>query len=262
MNEQNGDSFLSENETPLSTDRDGLNSIETKDKKQGILDSIWHLWHKHSQKSHTDLIHPETISIEVSSTPVVLWLEKDKFLEYENNSWMDVQEHVSLKKKIREKLHALFPKKTVSERDSSEIKSEQIQSIKSQIDPSIIEEEWLSWDEKFHRLLKLDTTYHSMIRSEDIKNIELQLSMRYMLLVFVIFVIVTWSMQNRVIADFSLFLRLRDALFGLLTWLFSLTIWFGSSVWFHNKIIILIMKMFAISVCVFILFSVYLPFWR
>lgn len=54
---------------------------------------------------------------------------------------MDVQEHVSLKKKIREKLHALFPKKTVSERDSSEIKSEQIQSIKSQIDPSIIEEE-------------------------------------------------------------------------------------------------------------------------
>lgn len=40
MNEQNGDSFLSENETPLSTDRDGLNSIETKDKKQGILDSI------------------------------------------------------------------------------------------------------------------------------------------------------------------------------------------------------------------------------
>ncbi len=54
-------------------------------------------------------------------------------------------------------------------------------------------------DEKFARLLKQDTTYHSMIRSEDIKNIQLQLSMRYMLLMLAIFVVIAWVVNNRVI---------------------------------------------------------------
>lgn len=54
-------------------------------------------------------------------------------------------------------------------------------------------------DERFARLLKHDNTYHSMLRSEDIKNIQLQLSMRYMLLMLAIFVVIAWVVNNRVI---------------------------------------------------------------
>lgn len=54
-------------------------------------------------------------------------------------------------------------------------------------------------DERFARLLKQDSTYHSMIRSEDLKNIQLQLSMRYMLLMLAIFVVIAWVVNNRVI---------------------------------------------------------------
>jgi hypothetical protein len=54
-------------------------------------------------------------------------------------------------------------------------------------------------DDRFARLLRSDATYNSMIRSEDIKNIQLQLSMRYMLLMLAIFVVIAWVVNNRVI---------------------------------------------------------------
>ncbi len=101
-------------------------------------------------------------------------------------------------------------------------------------------------DERFSRLLKQDNVYHSMIRSEDIKNIQLQLSMRYMLLLLAIFVVIAWIVNNRVImfgfSDFPLLARTRDGLFALLTGLFALTVWFGSAVWFQKKIFSTILR--------------------
>jgi hypothetical protein len=54
-------------------------------------------------------------------------------------------------------------------------------------------------DERFARLLAEDSVYQSMIRSQDVKNIRLQLSMRYMLLILAIFVVIAWVVNNRVI---------------------------------------------------------------
>jgi len=101
-------------------------------------------------------------------------------------------------------------------------------------------------DERFARLLAEDSVYQSMIRSQDVKNIRLQLSMRYMLLMLAIFIVIAWVVNNRVIMfgfyDFPVLSRIRDALFGVLTGLFCLTVWFGSVAWLHQKIGILILR--------------------
>jgi hypothetical protein len=121
-------------------------------------------------------------------------------------------------------------------------------------------------DDRFERLLKHDSTYHSMIRSEDLKNIQLQLSMRYMLLMLAIFVVIAWVVNNRVImfgfSDFPLLARSRDALFALLTGLFSLTVWFGAAVWFRHRVGVIILRIIGCLLFVTVLVSIYLPFWR
>lgn len=121
-------------------------------------------------------------------------------------------------------------------------------------------------DEKFARLLKQDSTYHAMIRSEDLKNIQLQLSMRYMLLMLAIFIVIAWIVSNRVImfgfSDFPLLARSRDALFALLTGLFSLTVWFGAAVWFRYRIVVILLRTLGCLLFLTVLVSIYLPFWR
>jgi len=105
-----------------------------------------------------------------------------------------------------------------------------------------------------------------MIRSEDIKNIQLQLSMRYMLLMLAIFVVIAWVVNNRVImfgfSDFPLLARSRDALFVILTGLFSLTVWFGATVWFRHRVGVILLRIIGGVLFLIVLVSVYLPFWR
>jgi len=121
-------------------------------------------------------------------------------------------------------------------------------------------------DNRFAQLLKEDTTYHSMLRSEDIRHIQFQLSMRYMLLMLAIFVVIAWVVNNRVImfsfSDIPLLSRARDALFALLTGLFALTVWFGAAVWFGDRLSIVLLRIFAVGLFIVVLVSIYLPFWR
>lgn len=154
----------------------------------------------------------------------------------------------------REHAHASA---TVSSTEPVPTKEENTLSVTDT--PSVI-------DERFSRLLKQDNVYHSMIRSEDIKNIQLQLSMRYMLLLLAIFVVIAWIVNNRVImfgfSDFPLLARTRDGLFALLTGLFALTIWFGSAVWFQKKILSIVLRVTGGILFIAVLVSIYLPFWR
>ncbi len=121
-------------------------------------------------------------------------------------------------------------------------------------------------DERFARLLAEDSVYQSMIRSQDVKNIRLQISMRYMLLMLAIFIVIAWVVNNRVIMfwfyDFPVLSRIRDALFGVLTGLFCLTVWFGSVAWFSHRIGVLILRGCALVLFVAVMVSIYVPFWR
>ncbi len=105
-----------------------------------------------------------------------------------------------------------------------------------------------------------------MLRSEDIRHIQFQLSMRYMLLMLAIFVVIAWVVNNRVImfsfSDIPLLSRARDALFALLTGLFALTVWFGAAVWFGDRLSIVLLRIFAVGLFMVVLVSIYLPFWR
>lgn len=105
-----------------------------------------------------------------------------------------------------------------------------------------------------------------MLRSEDIRHIQFQLSMRYMLVMLAIFVVIAWVVNNRIImfsfSDVPLLSRVRDALFALLTGLFALTVWFGSAVWFGDRLSIVLLRILSVGLFVVVLVSIYLPFWR
>ncbi len=150
--------------------------------------------------------------------------------------------HVSIMEKITHIFHKEEPTKKVEEVKVAE-------SINTKVSEDIAPKEpekSFAVDEKFDRLLKQDSAYHSMVRSEDIQNTQLQLSMRYMLLMLAIFVVIAWVVNNRVImfgfSDFPLLARTRDALFAILTGLFSLTVWFGAAVWFRHRIGVIILR--------------------
>lgn len=250
----------------------------------GMLDTIVHLFHKKASEavpkqedivlkaSSADVIPVETKPL---SAPTTILLDPHtvpaKIITEEHADVLSGNKTMS----ISDRIAGLFHKKVSEENSwivswqvSEIIKPQWVSQISGQIleQPPIQDLETPSTDERFARLLAEDTVYHSMIRSQDVKNIRLQLSMRYMLLMLAIFVVIAWVVNNRVIMfwfyDFPILSRIRDALFGVLTGLFCLTIWFGSDAWLNHKISILILRGLALALFSVVLISIYLPFWR
>lgn len=284
MNAQNNDSSSKEI-LPLSQNIWEVSSVKAWG-HPGILDSITHLFHK---KSPVVLLHQENISQKEVSSNVI----PDPLIVSETVQSTDIQEPLkninkppwegtdsALSEKktlsISDQIAGLFHKKhpeeasqTTSWKISEIIESQPIKQTAEQVitPPSAKDEEIPpTTDERFSRLLAEDSIYQSMIRNQDIKNIRLQLSMRYMLLMLAIFVVMAWVVNNRVIMfwfyDFPLLSRIRDALFGVLTGLFCLTVWFGSVAWLNNKIGIFMLRGLALASFVVVIVSIYVPFWR
>ena len=230
MNEQNSDSSSPEVPVPLP---EVLNTPSpTMPEHKGILDSIGSLWHKKIPENTSKITEiPVVVKlVESIAVPAVAPVVPNDFST---------------------------PETTISESIQPSVSSDALPEAPETL---------LLTDERFASLLKQDDTYHSMIRSEDIKNIQLQLSMRYMLLMLAIFVVIAWVVNNRVImfgfSDFPLLARTRDALFAILTGLFSLTVWFGSTVWFRYHMGVMVLRILAGALFALVLVSIYLPFWR
>lgn len=119
-------------------------------------------------------------------------------------------------------------------------------------------------DPKLAQYLQADTVYQDMIRVENIEQIRLQLAIRYTLLMFAIFLVFAWIVSNRVIMfGFSEFLwlaRIRDGLFAVMAGLFSLTIWFGSTVWTRQVLFLAFFRTVAIVFFGAVIVALYLPF--
>jgi hypothetical protein len=119
--------------------------------------------------------------------------------------------------------------------------------------------------EKLRRYMEQDTIYQSMLRTVDAEKIRLKLALRYTLMMFAIFLVIAWIVSNRVImfgfSEFQILARIRDALFGILAGLFSLTIWFGSDAWFRRPLTIAIFRFIAVCLFCFVLSALYLPLW-
>jgi len=260
MNEQKSDAIPQESVVPLPFEIE--NPLPIKRKHTSILDTITELWHKKT---------PE-ISLQLPASPL-----ETKPIEniVSPMSISDIPEAPHVIVPITEKTHSHIATKIAhifhkqSPQTTPDISPDQWVSETIEI-PAIPEtpkepETPFVIDEKFARLLKQDSTYQSMIRSEDLANIQLQLSMRYMLLMLAIFVVIAWVVNNRVImlwfSDFPFLARMRDALFVILTGLFSLTVWFGSVAWFRHKIGILILRIVSGILFFAVLISIYLPFW-
>lgn len=118
-------------------------------------------------------------------------------------------------------------------------------------------------DATFQQYLLEDTIYQSMIRLEWVSKIRTRLAIRYTLLLLAFFLAFAWIVSNRVIMfgldDFPLLSRVRDGLFGVMSWLFCLTLWFGSEVWSEQKILISFLKTLSVILFISILWALYLP---
>lgn len=109
-------------------------------------------------------------------------------------------------------------------------------------------------DPRLESFIKDDPIYQEMLQTVDAHKVRLSLALRYALLMFGIFLVFAWIVNNRVImfgfSEFVWLARIRDGLFGVMAGLFSATLWYGSPVWFHNMFFIMMIRIFA---CVFFL---------
>jgi hypothetical protein len=119
--------------------------------------------------------------------------------------------------------------------------------------------------EKLRRYMEEDVIYQSMLRVVDEEKIRFRLAIRYTIMMFAVFLVAAWVVNNRVImfgfSEFQILARIRDALFGMIAGLFSLTIWFGSDVWFRSLYMIIIFRMIAVCFFAAILSALYFPLW-
>jgi hypothetical protein len=119
--------------------------------------------------------------------------------------------------------------------------------------------------EKLRRYMEQDTIYKSMLKTVDVEKIRLRLAMRYSIVMFAIFLVAAWVVNNRVImfgfSEFQILARIRDALFGVIAGLFSLTIWFGSDAWFRSIYMIVILRLIATAFFFAVLSALYFPLW-
>ena len=91
----------------------------------------------------------------------------------------------------------------------------------------------------------------------------MRLSLRYILLMFGLFIVFAWIVNNRVImvgfSDFVWLARIRDALFALMAGLFALTLWLGSSAWFLRPFLIALFRGGAVIFFLLVLSALYFP---
>lgn len=120
-----------------------------------------------------------------------------------------------------------------------------------------------SSDSKLAQYLQVDRIYQEMLRLEDQEKIRLQLAIRYTLVMFAIFLVFAWIVNNRVImfgfSEFMWLARIRDLLFAVMAGLFSLTMWFGSVVWLRRRIFVALLRTLAIVFFVAVILALYLP---
>ena len=118
-------------------------------------------------------------------------------------------------------------------------------------------------DARLESFIKDDPIYQQMLRTVDAQRLRLSLAVRYALLMFGIFLVFAWIVNNRVImfgfSEFVWLARIRDGLFGLMAGLFSATLWYGSPVWFHNILFVMILRLFALVFFVGVLSALYFP---
>lgn len=120
-------------------------------------------------------------------------------------------------------------------------------------------------DARLKHYLEEDTIYRSMLKVIDADRIRLHLAIRYMILMFAIFLVIVWVVNNRIImfgfSEFQWLARIRDWLFGVIAGLFSLTLWFGSEVWFHKWPIVWFFRILSLLFFVAVISALYFPLW-
>lgn len=118
-------------------------------------------------------------------------------------------------------------------------------------------------DPQLDLYLQQDPIYQNMLRTLDLQRIRMKLSLRYILLMFALFVVFAWIVNNRVImvgfSDFVWLARIRDALFALMSGLFSFTLWLGSTAWFYHPFLIMFFRWCAVVFFLLILSALYFP---
>lgn len=118
-------------------------------------------------------------------------------------------------------------------------------------------------DERLASFIQDDPIYQDMLRALDREKIRMRLAIRYTLLMFGIFLVFAWIVSNRVImfgfSEFIWLSRIRDGLFGLMAGLFSLTVWYGSPVWFQSHVVIMMLRIMACIFFVGVLVALYFP---
>ena len=118
-------------------------------------------------------------------------------------------------------------------------------------------------DPRLESFIKDDPIYQEMLRTVDAQRVRLSLALRYALLMFGIFLVFAWIVNNRVImfgfSEFVWLARIRDGLFGLMAGLFSATLWYGSPVWFHNIFFVMVIRVFAFVFFLWVLSALYFP---
>lgn len=158
----------------------------------------------------------------------------------------------------------------IPEAPSPETKTESISPTVSEIVPvselpseKSVTDQAVKEDPKLAQYLRADSVYQEMIRVDDQEKIRLQIAVRYTLLMFAIFLVFAWIVSNRVImfgfSEFVWLARIRDALFAVMAWLFSLTLWFGSVSWMKQVYLVALMRTLAIVFFVAVLVALYLP---
>jgi hypothetical protein len=137
-------------------------------------------------------------------------------------------------------------------------------SVLSQATPVLSEDEEND-EKKMQRYMEEDIIYQSMLRVVDNERIRLRLAIRYTIVMFAVFLVAAWIVNNRVImfgfSEFQWLARIRDGLFGLIAGLFSLTLWFGSEVWFRKLFFIIFFRILAIGFFAAVLSALYFPLW-
>ena len=119
--------------------------------------------------------------------------------------------------------------------------------------------------EKLRRYMEQDVIYNSMLRVVDPEQIRLRLAIRYTIMMFAVFLVAAWVVNNRVImfgfSEFQILARIRDALFGMIAGLFSVTLWFGSEAWFRRTFMIFSFRCIAVVFFAAVLSALYFPLW-
>lgn len=189
MNEQKSDS-VSQEAISSSSEPSQTTPLTTKEHKS-VLDSITKLWHKKhiESTSQTPGHHTETPTPVNTPSPVTV-------PEASQIPIPSQEPHMSISEKIAHIFHKKPPEKHTETPEVVSI-AESVPTPTTDAPKEV--ETPVVMDERFARLLQHDSTYHSMIRSEDIKKIQLQLSLRYMALMLAIFVVIAWVVNNRVI---------------------------------------------------------------